>query len=143
MTVKIKKTHPDAVIPQFAHGKGDSGADLCSVQDATLLPGERKLVDTGLSLEMSPGMEAQVRPRSGNALKKGLTVLNSPGTVDASYRGSVGVILINLSDSLITIAKKDKIAQIVFAKVEHPELVEVVELSDSDRGTGGFGSTGQ
>lgn len=142
MTVKIKKTHPDAVIPRFAHGRGDSGMDLHSVEATTLLPGERKLVKTGISLQMPEGLEGQVRPRSGNALKRGLTVLNSPGTIDSSYTGDVGVILVNLGDALVTIEKGDKIAQLVFAKVEHPELVETDSLDDTVRGANGFGSTG-
>ena len=142
MTVKLKKTHPDAVIPRFAHGRGDSGMDLHSVEATTLVPGERKLVNTGIALQMPEGMEGQVRPRSGNALKRGLTVLNSPGTIDSSYTGDVGVILVNLSNTLVTIEKGDKIAQLVFAKVEHPDLVEVEALGETSRGASGFGSTG-
>ncbi len=109
----------------------------------TLKPFERKLVKTGLFLEIPVGYEAQVRPRSGFALKNGVTVLNSPGTIDADYRGEVGVILINLSQENVEIRSGDRIAQLVFAKVEQAEWNEVETLSETERGQGGFGSTGK
>ena len=109
----------------------------------TLKPFERKLVKTGLFLEIPVGYEAQVRPRSGFALKNGVTVLNSPGTIDADYRGEVGVILINLSQENVEIHTGDRIAQLVFAKVEQAEWNEVETLSETERGHGGFGSTGK
>jgi dUTP pyrophosphatase len=104
---------------------------------------ERCLVKTGLFLELPKGVEAQVRPRSGLALKKGITVLNSPGTIDADYRGEVGVILVNLSKEKFTIQPGDRIAQLVFAKHEQVDFQLVESLSETDRGEGGFGSTGQ
>jgi len=112
-------------------------------ESITLKPFERKLVKTGLFLEIPVGYEAQVRPRSGFALKNGVTVLNSPGTIDADYRGEVGVILINLSQENVEIHSGDRIAQLVFAKVEQAEWNEVETLSETERGHGGFGSTGK
>lgn len=108
-----------------------------------LAPGERALVPTGLRLEIPPGYEGQVRPRSGLALKQGLTVLNAPGTIDADYRGDVGVILVNLALEPQRIEPGDRIAQLVFAPVTRAQLVEVDELAASERGAGGFGSTGR
>jgi len=112
-------------------------------ESITLKPFERKLVKTGLFLGIPVGYEAQVRPRSGFALKNGVTVLNSPGTIDADYRGEVGVILINLSQENVEIHSGDRIAQLVFAKVEQAEWNEVETLSETERGHGGFGSTGK
>lgn len=108
-----------------------------------LLPGERKLIKTGLYIEIPDGYEAQVRPRSGLALKNGITVLNSPGTIDADYRGEIGVILINHSDQNFEINSGDRIAQLVFAKVEQAIWNITDSLTDSERGKGGFGSTGK
>lgn len=107
-----------------------------------LKPLERALVKTGLFMELPVGYECQVRPRSGLALKKGITVLNSPGTVDADYRGEVGVILINLSNETFVVEDGERIAQLVFAEVAQAEWTQVEELTETDRGTGGFGSTG-
>lgn len=109
----------------------------------TLHPLERTLVKTGLFMELPAGYEAQVRPRSGLALKKGITVLNSPGTIDADYRGEICVILINLSNEDFVISDGERIAQMVIARHEQAEIIEVTELSDTDRGTGGFGHTGK
>lgn len=103
---------------------------------------ERVLVKTGLFIELPQGYEAQVRPRSGLALKKGITCLNSPGTIDADYRGEIGVILVNLSKEPFTIEDGERIAQLVIAKHERAEWIEAVELSETERGAGGFGSTG-
>ncbi len=111
-------------------------------EDLILQPLERKLIPTGLILEIPQGYECQVRPRSGLALKKGLTVLNSPGTIDADYRGEVGVILINLSNEPVTIEPSERIAQLIFSPVIQVFLNETKELTQTDRGLGGFGSTG-
>ena len=140
-TVKIKKLHPDAHIPEYAHF-GDSGADLFATEEAMLQPMERKAVGTGLSAEVPQGFELQVRPKSGLALKSGLTVLNTPGTIDFGYRGEIKVILINLSMEPYTIEKGQKIAQLVVAPVAYANFREVDDLSDTSRGGGGFGSTG-
>lgn len=122
-----------------------AGVDLRASLDEpfTLQPMERTLVKTGLFMEIPVGYEAQVRPRSGLALKKGITVLNSPGTIDADYRGEVGVILINLSQNPFVIEDGDRIAQLVFAKVEQADWKQAEALSSTDRGEGGFGSTGK
>jgi dUTP pyrophosphatase len=108
----------------------------------TVKPLQRALIKTGLFLEMDPSIECQIRPRSGLALKKGLTVLNTPGTVDADYRGEIGVILINLSEEEVIIEDGERIAQMVFCPIQKVTLTEVTELTDSARGAGGFGSTG-
>lgn len=123
---------------------GSAGMDLrANLENSfTLKPLERKLVPTGLFLELPQGYEAQIRPRSGLAFKKGISVLNSPGTIDADYRGELGVLLINLSNDDFVIEHGERIAQMVIAKHEQPELIEVNELTDTARGTGGFGSTG-
>ena len=110
--------------------------------DLVLAPGARALVPTGLFLQIPPGYEAQVRPRSGPALKRGLTILNAPGTIDADYRGEVGVILVNLSAAEQIIAPGDRVAQLLFAPVTRGELIEVAALDETARGGGGFGSTG-
>ena len=141
MTLRFRKVHPDAVLPSYAH-PSDAGMDVRSVEDLTLAPGKRALVNTGLVMLLPPLYEAQVRPRSGLALKNGVTVLNSPGTIDSGYRGEVGVILINLGDVDFTVRKGDKVAQLVIAPVTQPDVVEVSEIDETDRGAGGFGSTG-
>jgi len=112
-------------------------------EDIILKPLERVLVKTGLFIELPVGYEAQIRPRSGLAFKKGVTVLNSPGTIDADYRGEIGIILVNLSNSDFTISNGERIAQMVVAKHEVANFIEVEILNDSDRGTGGFGHTGK
>ena len=124
---------------------GSAGLDIRAFieESITLKPLERKLIKTGLFLEIPVGYEAQVRPRSGFALKNGVTVLNTPGTIDADYRGEIGVILINLSQENVEIHSGDRIAQLVFAKVEQAEWTEVETLSETERGAGGFGSTGK
>lgn len=141
MILRFKRIHPDAVLPAYAH-PSDAGMDVRSVDDMTLAPGKRALVHTGLVMLLPPMFEAQVRPRSGLALKHGVTVLNTPGTIDSGYRGEVGVILINFGDADFVIKKGDKIAQIVIAPVTQPEIVETAEIDETDRGAGGFGSTG-
>lgn len=124
---------------------GSAGMDLRAnlAESITLRPLEREIIKTGLFIELPLGYEAQVRPRSGLAAKHGVTVLNSPGTIDADYRGEIGVILVNLSQEIFTIKHGERIAQMVIAKHEQPELVEVEELTSTDRGAGGFGSTGK
>lgn len=122
-----------------------AGMDIrCNISEAvTLQPMERKLIPTGLFIELPAGYEAQIRPRSGLALKRGLTVLNTPGTIDADYRGEVGVILVNLSGEPQIIEPGERICQMVIARHEQPELVEVSELSETERGEGGFGHSGR
>ena len=141
MTLRFKRIHPDAVLPSYAH-PSDAGMDVRSVEDLTIAPGKRALVHTGLVILLPPLYEAQVRPRSGLALKSGVTVLNTPGTIDSGYRGEIGVILANLGDGEFHVKKGDKIAQIVIAPVTQPEIVETAEIDETDRGAGGFGSTG-
>jgi dUTP pyrophosphatase len=142
MQVKItNKSKHD--LPKYETA-GSSGMDIRANIDAvvSLKPLQRALIKTGLFLEMDPSIECQIRPRSGLALKKGLTVLNTPGTVDADYRGEVGVILINLSEEEVIIEDGERIAQMVFCPIQKVTLTEVTELTDSARGAGGFGSTG-
>ena len=141
MTLKFKRIHPDAVLPAYAH-PSDAGMDVRSVEELAIAPGKRALVRTGLVMMLPPLYEAQVRPRSGLALKHGITVLNTPGTIDSGYRGEVGVVLINLGQEEFTVAKGDKIAQLVIAPVTQPEIVEAFDVDETDRGEGGFGSTG-
>lgn len=121
-----------------------AGLDLaaCIPADITLAPGKRTLVPTGFAIALPPGFEAQVRPRSGLAAKHGITVLNSPGTIDADYRGELGVILINLGEAAFVISRGMRIAQLVVAPVAQAALVETSELPATERGAGGFGSTG-
>ena len=140
--LKVKKIHPDAIIPSYAH-PGDSGMDVYSIENYSLSPGSRILVQTGLKVEFSEGYEIQVRPKSGLALKSGITVLNTPGTVDSGYRGEIGVILINHSRETYSVKKGDKVAQIVLAPVVKMIIKEIENLSDTSRGEGGFGSTGK
>ena len=140
MTLRFRKVHPDAVLPSYAH-PSDAGMDVRSVEDVTIPPGGRALVHTGLVMLLPPMYEAQVRPRSGLALKSGITVLNTPGTIDSGYRGEVGVILVNLGDADFAVKKGDKIAQIVVAPVTQPQIVETTDVDETDRGAGGFGST--
>lgn len=141
MTLGIKRIHPEATLPAYAHAS-DAGMDVRSVEDVTIPVGGRALVHTGLVMELPPRYEAQVRPRSGLALKHGVTVLNTPGTIDAGYRGEVGVILANFGDAPFEVKKGDKIAQLVIAPVTQPVIVEVADVNETDRGAGGFGSTG-
>ncbi|MBO6532125.1 MULTISPECIES: dUTP diphosphatase [unclassified Allomuricauda] len=142
MKIKIinKSGHKLPHYETLASAGMDLRADLES--PITLKPLERAIVPTGLYMELPVGYEAQVRPRSGLAAKKGITVLNAPGTIDADYRGNVGVILVNLSNEDFTVENGERIAQMVIAKHERAEWVEVEALSETDRGEGGFGSTG-
>jgi dUTP pyrophosphatase len=141
-------------VKQLPHAEGlalpgyetahSAGMDLAAAvkEDMVLAPGERALVPTGLTIALPPGFEAQVRPRSGLALKKGVTVLNSPGTIDADYRGEVGVILINLGAEPFTIRRGERIAQMVVAPVSQVAWQTADDLTETERGAGGFGSTG-
>ncbi|MBU0614831.1 MAG: dUTP diphosphatase [Nanoarchaeota archaeon] len=139
--VLIKKIKDNAILPTYAH-TGDAGVDLYSTEDYTLKPGERTLVSTGIKIALPIGFEAQVRPKSGLALKAGISVCNTPGTVDAGYRGEVGVIVINHGSEEYKIEAGSKIAQMVFTTVEQAEFEEVEELDETTRNEGGFGSTG-
>ena len=129
--------------PEYATSQS-AGLDLRAnlTESITLKPLARTLVKTGLFIELPKGYEAQVRPRSGLAYKKGITVLNSPGTIDADYRGEIGVILVNLSEEEFVIENGERVAQLVIAKHEQAQWIEVENLDETDRGAGGFGSTG-
>jgi dUTP pyrophosphatase len=148
MKVKIKKLHPDAVIPTYAT-EGSAGFDLVAIEDTIVEPGHTALVKTGLSVEIPVGYELQVRPRSGNSLKTKLRVANSPGTVDSDYRGEVCVIVDNTAayfppnGGSLEIKKGHKIAQGVICPIFQAEFEEVEDLSSTARGAGGFGSTGK
>ena len=140
-SVKVRKARADIPLPKYQTAEA-AGMDLVADEELTLAPMQRAAVSTGLQLELPEGYEGQVRPRSGLALKAGLTCLNSPGTIDSDYRGEVKVLLVNLSTELAKIRRGDRIAQLVIAPVCRATLVEVESLSDSTRGSGGFGSTG-
>jgi dUTP pyrophosphatase len=141
MQLKVQKLSEQAYLPQYAH-PGDAGLDLCAIEAQTLEPGKSALVRTGIAIELPEGMEAQVRPRSGLALKHQITVLNTPGTVDAGYRGEIGVILINHGHHPFHIEPGMRIAQMVIASFHRVAIQEVPSVTDSTRGVGGFGSTG-
>jgi len=140
-TLKVKRLTAGAIMPTYAH-PGDAGLDLFAAVAVTIEPGERKLVGTGISIELPAGTEGNVRPRSGLALKHGITVLNSPGTIDHGYRGEVGVILINHGADSFEIQPGMKIAQLVIAPCLSVTVDEASSLAESGRGQGGFGSTG-
>ena len=143
MKIKIVNRSHHA-LPQYATALS-AGLDLRAnlEEDITLQPMERRLVPTGLSIALPEGYEAQVRPRSGLALKHGITLLNTPGTIDADYRGEIGVIMVNLSDTPFNIADGDRIAQLVIARYEQAEWEDVEALDSTERGDGGFGHTGK
>ncbi|HSQ89448.1 dUTP diphosphatase [Romboutsia sp.] len=140
-TLKIKKMHEDAIIPNFAH-KGDAGMDLYSIEEVIIPSTQSRLIKTGISIALPKNTEAQIRPRSGLALKHSVTVLNTPGTIDEGYRGEIGVILINHGKEEFIVTKNMKIAQMVVKPIYDINILEVIELNDTDRGEGGFGSTG-
>ena len=143
MRIRIQRIHPGAKLPAYAHGPTeDAGMDLCALEDTVLEPGVPYLVATGLTLEIPPGYEAQVRPRSGLALKHAITMPNAPGTIDPGYRGEICVILLNLGREAYTIHAGDRIAQMIVARYEAVEWMEE-PLADSARGEGGFGSSGR
>ena len=140
--VLITRLDSSVPLPSYAKG-GDAGADLTTTIDFTLAPGERQLVPTGIAIALPDGYVALVHPRSGLAIKAGITLVNSPGTVDAGYRGEISCILINHDRSeSISFKKGDRIAQLVIQKVERADFIELSELPGSGRGSGGFGSTG-
>lgn len=141
MEVKIRLESELAKMPAY-QTSGSSGMDVTSIESTIIAPGFSKMVSTGLSFEIPEGYEIQVRPRSGLAAKYNVTVLNTPGTIDSDYRGILKVILINLGSSQFPIEVGDRIAQIVFAPVVKATLVNTTELNQTDRGAGGFGSTG-
>lgn len=141
--IRIQRIHPAAVLPVYAHGsEEDAGLDLHAVEEAVLEPGRARLVATGLTLEIPPGFEGQVRPRSGLALKHNITIPNAPGTIDPGYRGEVRVILLNLGAEPYTVHAGDRIAQLIISRYEPVEWDES-ELAGSARGVGGFGSSGR
>jgi len=143
MNVLIKRLDPELPIPAYSK-EGDAGADIVSAIDFTLEPGERKLVPTGMAIAMPNGYVCLVHPRSGLAVKHGVSIVNTPGTVDAGYRGELQVILINTDPrEAVSFKRGDRIAQLVFQKVERAQFEEVSELPESMRGDGGFGSTGR
>ena len=147
-TVRVERLPHSEGLPLPAYETtGSAGMDLRAAvaddQPLTLAPGARALVPTGLKIALEPGFEAQVRPRSGLALKHGITCLNSPGTIDSDYRGEVGVILANLGQEPFVIRRGERIAQMVIARHEQAQMVEVAALDDTARGAGGFGSTGR
>lgn len=141
--VEIRRTRADAKLPRYMSAAA-AGADLSAAIDAPLVlaPGDRRAVDTGLAMAISHGFEGQVRPRSGLAIKQGLTVVNAPGTIDSDYRGEVKVLLVNLGSEPVTIEPGQRIAQLIIAPVVQASFVEADALSETVRGTGGFGSTG-
>ncbi len=144
VVIKIKRLRPTAKVPayQSAHA---AGMDLVADVSGTILiaPRERRAIPTGLTMEIPPGFEGQVRPRSGRAINEGLTMINAPGTIDADYRGEVKVLIVNLGERTIEINPGDRIAQLIIAPVVRAEIEEVGELAESARGEGGFGHTGR
>jgi len=139
--LRVKRLTPSATLPRRAH-PGDAGLDLCAAIDLDIPPGATRLVGTGLSLELPPGTEAQVRPRSGLALKHSVTVLNAPGTIDEGYRGEVSVILINHGPAVFEVTRGMRVAQLVVQPTLAVDVTDSAVLSDTSRGQGGFGSTG-
>ena len=142
MEIKVKKLSNKAVIPAY-QTKEAAGFDLHSIEDVVIKPGERKLISTGLAFEIPYGYEIQIRPRSGLAYKHGITVLNTPGTIDSDYRGEIKVLLINHSNEDFEIKINERIAQAIIKEVIQANFIEVDELSDTERGKKGFGSTGK
>jgi dUTP pyrophosphatase len=141
MKLEVKRLRPGAVLPVYM-SDGAAGLDLAAAEPVVLVPGGRALVPTGLAIAVPPGFEAQVRPRSGLAARHGVTCLNSPGTVDPDYRGEVQVLLVNHGAEPFAIERGMRIAQMVIAPVARATVVEVEELPATERGAGGFGSTG-
>lgn len=141
--VKIKKfdKNKKMYIPEYAT-EGSSGMDIKSIEDVMILSNSRKLIQTNISVQLPPNFEIQIRPRSGLALKKGITVLNSPGTIDEGYLGPIGIILINTSNEFFYVKDGDRIAQMVLQYAPKMKLIETEQFIETERGTGGFGSTG-
>jgi dUTP pyrophosphatase len=139
----IQQLDPELPLPRFAK-PGDAGADLYARIDLTLAPGERALMPTGIAIALPPGFAAFIHPRSGLAIRDGLSMVNAPGTIDASYRGEVQVILVNMdTKNSISIKRGDRVAQLVIQRVENVQIVPVDALPGTERGAGGFGSTGK
>lgn len=144
ITISLRRLPHGADLPLPAYAtSGAAGMDVVAAEDVTLAPGARHAVATGFAIAIPEGFEVQVRPRSGLALKHGITCLNTPGTIDSDYRGEVKVILANLGDSPFEVKRGDRIAQLVPAQVTRAALTESADLDETDRGTGGFGSTGR
>lgn len=141
MELKIKQLHPLATIPTYAH-PGDAGLDLFAIESQEILPGETQLIKTGIAIALPSGYEAQIRPRSGLALKHSLSVLNSPGTIDTGYRGEIGIILINHGKKTFKVVPKMKVAQMVVTSFIQAKVIAVKEFDPTSRGSKGFGSTG-
>jgi dUTP pyrophosphatase len=143
LRVRFRRLRPGAVLPRYMT-EGAAGMDLASAaaEPITIAPGQRLGVPTGWSMELPPGLEAQVRPRSGLSLRHGVTVVNAPGTIDSDYRGEIVVLLVNLGQEPYAIAPGERVAQMVIAPVSRAEVEEVAELSTTGRGAGGFGHTG-
>ncbi|MDY5616061.1 MAG: dUTP diphosphatase [Helicobacter sp.] len=140
--LKIRKLVPEAILPKY-QTQGSAGFDLCAVQSTTIPAGKWALIPTGLAFSFKEGYEIQVRPRSGLALQYGITLLNTPGTIDSDYRGEIKVIMMNLGNEDFVINKGDRIAQAVLCKVKQAKIKEVEVLDETKRGEGGFGSTGK
>lgn len=140
--LRVRRLRAEAVLPAYAHD-GDAGLDLTSVEEVRLAPGERAAVATGLAMAIPVGWVGLVHPRSGLARRHGVTVTNAPGTIDAGYRGEVHVLLVNLGSDEVTLPAGARVAQLVLQRVGRAEVVEVGELDDTRRGSGGFGSTGR
>lgn len=141
MKMKVRRLSDTAILPRYAH-LSDAGADLFADEVAVLWPGKRRLVSTGIAVEIPLGYVGLVHPRSGLAVKHGISIVNAPGTIDAGYRGEIMVNMINLGDSAVNVMPGDRIAQFLVQAVEYVDFEEVQELSDSDRGDKGHGSTG-
>jgi dUTP pyrophosphatase len=144
LTIRVKRTGPVRVSLPAYRTAGAAGLDLEAALPSPVLlqPGERRLIPTGLRLEIPPGFEGQVRPRSGLALRHGIGMVNAPGTIDADYRGEIGVLLVNLGQEPFLLEPGGRVAQLVICPVAQAELVEVTELGDTERASGGYGSTG-
>lgn len=140
--LRVRRLDPDVPLPSYAH-PGDAGLDLASSEQRVLAPGERAAVATGLAVAVPEGWVGLVHPRSGLSLRDGVTVVNAPGTVDSGYRGELKVLLVNLGDRPVEISRGERIAQLVLQRFGRASVVEVDELDDTARGTGGFGSTGR
>ena len=144
-TLKLRRVGAVQVPLPAYQTPGSAGLDLCAAvaEAVRLAPGERRLIPTGLVMEIPPGFEGQVRPRSGLALKHGISIVNSPGTIDADFRGEVGIVLINHGSEPFVVEPLSRIAQLVIARVEQVAIVEVTSVSETSRGAGGYGSTGR
>ena len=144
VVLRVKRLRDNVPVPKY-QTPGAAGMDLRAALDETLVlqPGERRLIPTGLAVEIPEGFEGQVRPRSGLALRYGLGLVNAPGTIDSDYRGEIGIIMVNLGQEAVLINPGDRIAQLVIAPVVHADIVDVSEIQDTPRGEGGFGHTGK